>query len=112
MSDANTHANSHQQTTHQQATLDLSIELLERPSVTPDDDGCQDILSARLEQAGFDCEFMYFGDRKQSGEHAEVKNLWARRGTTEPVICFAGHTDVVPTGDEKNWTYPPFTPTF
>ncbi|WP_348654274.1 succinyl-diaminopimelate desuccinylase [uncultured Psychrobacter sp.] len=96
---------------HQQATLDLSIELLERPSVTPDDDGCQDILSARLEQAGFDCEFMYFGDRDKTGEHAEVKNLWARRGAAHPVICFAGHTDVVPTGDEKNWTYPPFTPT-
>lgn len=99
------------QATHQQQTLDLSITLLERPSVTPDDDGCQDILSERLSQAGFACEFMYFGDRNQSGEHAEVKNLWARRGTTDPVICFAGHTDVVPTGDEKNWTYPPFTPT-
>jgi len=96
---------------HQQATLDLSIELLERPSVTPDDDGCQDILSARLEQAGFDCEFMYFGDRDKTGEHAEVKNLWARRGAANPVICFAGHTDVVPTGDVNNWTYPPFTPT-
>jgi succinyl-diaminopimelate desuccinylase len=95
----------------QQATLELSIALLERPSVTPDDTGCQDILSARLEQAGFDCEFMTFGDRQQSGEHAEVKNLWARRGITDPVICFAGHTDVVPTGDENNWTYPPFTPT-
>lgn len=96
---------------HQQATLDLSIELLERPSVTPDDDGCQDILSARLEQAGFDCEFMYFGDRDKTGEHAEVKNLWARRGAANPVICFAGHTDVVPTGGVNNWTYPPFTPT-
>ncbi len=96
---------------HQQATLDLSIKLLERPSVTPDDDGCQDILSERLEQAGFDCEFMYYGDRQAKGEQAEVKNLWARRGTTDPVICFAGHTDVVPTGDMNNWTYPPFTPT-
>ena len=96
---------------HQQATLNLSIELLERPSVTPDDDGCQDILSARLEQAGFDCEFMYFGDRDKTGEHAEVKNLWARRGAAHPVICFAGHTDVVPTGGVNNWTYPPFTPT-
>ena len=97
--------------THQQQTLALSIALLERPSVTPDDDGCQDILSERLQQAGFDCEFMYYGDRQAKGEQAEVKNLWARRGTTDPVICFAGHTDVVPTGDEKNWTYPPFTPT-
>ena len=97
--------------THQQQTLELSIALIERPSVTPDDDGCQDILSERLQQAGFDCEFMYYGDRQAKGEHAEVKNLWARRGTTDPVICFAGHTDVVPTGDENNWTYPPFTPT-
>lgn len=106
MSDAH-----NQNMTHQQQTLDLSIALLERPSVTPDDDGCQDILSSRLAQVGFDCEFMYFGNKEQSGEHAEVKNLWARRGTADPVICFAGHTDVVPTGDEKNWTYPPFTPT-
>lgn len=97
--------------THQQATLDLSIELLERPSVTPDDDGCQDILSTRLQQAGFNCEFMYYGDKQAKGEHAEVKNLWARRGTTDPMICFAGHTDVVPTGDVNNWSYPPFTPT-
>ncbi len=100
-----------QKITHQQATLDLSITLLERPSVTPDDDGCQDILSERLTQAGFDCEFMYFGDRDKTGEYAEVKNLWARRGTADPVICFAGHTDVVPTGDVNNWTYSPFTPT-
>jgi len=111
MSDSHNQTSTHQNTTHQQATLDLSIALLERPSVTPDDDGCQDILSERLEQAGFDCEFMYYGDRQAKGEHSEVKNLWARRGTTDPVICFAGHTDVVPTGDEKNWTYPPFTPT-
>ena len=109
--DKNLTSQSHQQATHQQATLDLSIALLERPSVTPDDDGCQDILSELLTQAGFECEFMYYGDRQAKGEHAEVKNLWARRGTTNPVICFAGHTDVVPTGDEKNWTYPPFTPT-
>ncbi|HAR76597.1 MAG TPA: succinyl-diaminopimelate desuccinylase [Psychrobacter sp.] len=109
--DKNLTSQTHQQATHQQQTLDLSIGLLERPSVTPDDDGCQDILSERLTQAGFDCEFMYYGDRQAKGEHAEVKNLWARRGTSNPVICFAGHTDVVPTGDEKNWTYPPFTPT-
>ena len=110
MSDTNSNTNTLSQT-YQQQTLALSIALLERPSVTPDDDGCQDILSERLQQAGFDCEFMYYGDRQAKGEHAEVKNLWARRGTTAPVICFAGHTDVVPTGDENNWTYPPFTPT-
>ena len=100
----------HQQATHQQQTLDLSIALLERPSVTPDDDGCQDILSERLTQAGFDCEFMYYGDRQAKGEHAEVKNLWARRGTTNPVICFAGHTDVVPTGKLDAWESDPFKP--
>ncbi|WP_149031838.1 succinyl-diaminopimelate desuccinylase [Psychrobacter sp. P2G3] len=111
MSDSHNQNMTHQQESHQQATLNLSIALLERPSVTPDDDGCQDILLARLEQAGFDCEFMYFGDRDKTGEHAEVKNLWARRGKADPVICFAGHTDVVPTGDVNNWTYPPFTPT-
>ncbi|WP_201592570.1 succinyl-diaminopimelate desuccinylase [Psychrobacter fozii] len=111
MSDNNHQTTNNQSASHQQETLELSIELLERPSVTPDDDGCQDILSERLEQAGFNCEFMYYGDRQAKGEHAEVKNLWARRGTTDPVICFAGHTDVVPTGDAKNWTYPPFTPT-
>ena len=110
MSDTNSNTNTLSQT-YQQQTLALSIALLERPSVTPDDDGCQDILSEHLQQAGFDCEFMYYGDRQAKGEHAEVKNLWARRGTTAPVICFAGHTDVVPTGDENNWTYPPFTPT-
>ncbi|TXD96605.1 succinyl-diaminopimelate desuccinylase [Psychrobacter frigidicola] len=97
--------------TYQQATLALSIALMERASVTPDDTGCQDVLSERLTRAGFDCEFMYFGDKAKSGEHAEVKNLWARRGIAEPMICFAGHTDVVPTGDERNWTYPPFSPT-
>ena len=111
MTDANHQTPSNFELTHQQATLNLSIALIERPSVTPADDGCQDILAERLSKAGFDCEFMYFGDTDKSGEHAEVKNLWARRGTANPVICFAGHTDVVPTGDEKNWTYPPFTPT-
>ena len=109
--DKNLTSQAYEKITHQQQTLELSIDLLERPSVTPDDDGCQDILSERLQQAGFNCEFMYYGDRQAKGEHAEVKNLWARRGTADPVICFAGHTDVVPTGDENNWTYPPFTPT-
>ena len=111
MSDSTKKTLSNLELSHQQATLDLSMALIERPSVTPDDDGCQDILAARLTNAGFDCDFMYYGDRQAKGEHAEVKNLWARRGTENPVICFAGHTDVVPTGDKKNWTYPPFTPT-
>lgn len=111
MTDSNLKTLPNLELTPQQATLDLSIALIKRPSVTPDDDGCQDILSERLKNAGFNCEFMSFGDKEKTGEHAEVKNLWARRGTSNPVICFAGHTDVVPTGDAKNWTYPPFTPT-
>lgn len=96
---------------HQQATLDLSIQLMRRDSVTPDDSGCQDVLAERLKTAGFDCEFIYFGDKEATGRDAEVKNLWARRGSADPVVCFAGHTDVVPTGNLANWTYPPFEPT-
>lgn len=107
---AMTNNNNSQQGNHQQATLDLSIELMRRDSVTPDDSGCQDVLAERLEAAGFDCEFIYFGDKEATGRDAEVKNLWARRGSAEPVVCFAGHTDVVPTGNVANWTYPPFEP--
>lgn len=97
----------------QQATLELSIELLKQPSVTPNDFDCQNILANRLEKLGFDCEFLYFGDKNASGENAEVKNLFAikRGNANEPVVCFAGHTDVVPTGDVAKWTYPPFEPT-
>ena len=68
-------------------TIELLRELIRRPSVTPDDAGCQEMLIARLERAGFTCESMLF-----SG----VTNLWARRGREHPVFCFAGHTDVVP----------------
>lgn len=98
---------------HQQATLDFSIELMSRDSVTPDDKGCQDILAERLSAVGFNNEFMYFGDKNADpkDDDVEVKNLWARRGTAEPVVCFAGHTDVVPSGDASRWTYPPFEPT-
>lgn len=81
------------------------IELLERlircKSVTPADDGCQDILAERLTELGFTCESMPFG---------EVSNLWARRGSDEPLLCFAGHTDVVPPGDEAEWDSDPFEP--
>lgn len=99
----------------QHATLALSMELMTRPSVTPNDFDCQDILAKRLEAIGFDCEFLYFGDKGDTGRNAEVKNLFAiRKGSTTasnldaPVVCFAGHTDVVPTGDMTKWTYPPF----
>ena len=83
-------------------TLDLAKELIRRRSLTPDDAGCQEILIARLQKLGFKIEPMRFGF---------VDNFWARRGTTAPVLCFAGHTDVVPTGPIEQWDSEPFTPT-
>lgn len=83
--------------------VELLCDLIRRRSVTPDDAGCQAMLSERLEALGFACEFMPFGD---------VTNLWARRGSTAPVLCFAGHTDVVPPGDEAAWHTEPFEPVF
>jgi succinyl-diaminopimelate desuccinylase len=82
--------------------LELARELIARKSVTPEDGGCQEMLAARLERSGFRCEPMKFG---------EVSNLWARRGTAAPVVCFAGHTDVVPTGPLSEWHSDPFVPT-
>ena len=84
-------------------TIDLLCDLIRRRSVTPDDAGCQNILRARLEAVGFSCETLQFND---------VTNLWARRGAASPVLCFAGHTDVVPPGDEEQWGSDPFEPTF
>lgn len=94
--------------------LALSIELIQQASVTPDDKNCQNIIAKHLSKMGFDCEFMYFGDPNDSGDHAEIKNLWAikkGRDPNAPVLCFAGHTDVVPTGDECAWKFPPFSAT-
>src|SRR3954470_6084405 len=82
--------------------LELTRELIGRKSITPEDGGCQDLLAARLSPAGFKCEPMKFGD---------VRNLWARRGAASPVVCFAGHTDVVPTGPLSEWLSDPFVPT-
>src|SRR3954469_17089464 len=82
--------------------LELAKELIGRRSVTPEDGGCQELLSARLTGAGFRCEPMRFG---------QVTNLWARRGSAQPVVCFAGHTDVVPTGPLNEWKSDPFVPT-
>ena len=82
--------------------LELAQELIARKSITPEDAGCQQILAERLSTAGFKCESMRFG---------AVTNLWARRGSGHPVVCFAGHTDVVPTGPLKEWRSDPFVPT-
>jgi succinyl-diaminopimelate desuccinylase len=83
-------------------TLELAIDLLKRRSLTPADAGCQETMIARLEPLGFKIERMRFG---------EVDNFYARRGTTSPLIVFAGHTDVVPTGPLDQWHTPPFEPT-
>ena len=83
-------------------TLDLAKDLISRQSNTPLDAGCQDLMISRLEPLGFNIERMRFGD---------VDNFYARRGTTGPLLVFAGHTDVVPTGPVDKWHTPPFEPT-
>jgi succinyl-diaminopimelate desuccinylase len=83
-------------------TLDLTQQLIAINSTTPEDGGCQGILIRRLEALGFTIERM---------RHGEVDNFWARRGKSGPVLCFAGHTDVVPTGPHDLWHSEPFTPT-
>lgn len=82
-------------------TLDLTQRLIRQPSVTPDDKDCQAMMAERLERVGFTCETLQFG---------EVTNLWARRGNSAPVFCFAGHTDVVPAGPLEKWHTDPFEP--
>ncbi|MBI3916556.1 MAG: succinyl-diaminopimelate desuccinylase [Betaproteobacteria bacterium] len=83
-------------------TLELTQQLIARRSVTPEDAGCLDFLTGLLEPLGFKCERMSVNG---------VDNLWARRGTAAPLVCFAGHTDVVPTGPLGEWQSDPFTPT-
>ena len=83
-------------------TLELAKELIACRSLTPDDAGCQDILIKRLMRAGFRLEKIH-----RNG----VENFWARRGNSQPVVCFAGHTDVVPSGPQEQWESNPFTPT-
>lgn len=88
------------------ATLRLAEQLIARPSVTPLDEGCQGVIADRLAALGFACETI------ESGPPAfRVTNLWARLGTgKQPTLVFAGHTDVVPTGPEQEWSSPPFVP--
>ena len=80
--------------------VSLAQDLIHRSSISPNDEGCQKIIAERLEKLGFQIEWMPFND---------TLNLWAKHGTSEPVIAFAGHTDVVPTGDENQWSSPPFS---
>lgn len=84
------------------ATISLSKELISRASVTPEDAGCQKLMTERLAAIGFDVEHLRFDD---------VDNFWAIRGDSGPILCFAGHTDVVPSGPESSWQTPPFEPT-
>ena len=83
------------------SALDLARQLIARRSVTPEDAGCQDLVAQRLAAAGFGCESLRCG---------EVTNLWARRGSGHPLVCFAGHTDVVPPGPLERWQSDPFVP--
>ena len=83
-------------------TLELAIDLLKRQSNTPEDAGCQEVMIARLQKLGFKIERMRFGN---------VDNFYARRGTESPLLVFAGHTDVVPTGPLDKWHTQPFEPT-
>ena len=85
-----------------QTTLDLAKQLIACRSITPDDAGCLEVLTARLAAAGFACERM---------DRGPVRNLWAHRGTGAPLVCLAGHVDVVPPGPVERWTSDPFTPT-
>jgi succinyl-diaminopimelate desuccinylase len=83
-------------------TLELTRNLIVRPSVTPTDEGCQELMAQRLAALGFRVERLRYGN---------VDNLWATHGTGAPVFCFAGHTDVVPTGPLEEWRTSPFEPT-
>ncbi len=83
------------------STLQLTLDLLRRPSVSPEDHGCIDALCERLAPLGFSNERLRYGP---------VENLWSRRGQGAPVLCFAGHTDVVPTGPREDWRTDPFEP--
>ena len=82
-----------------QQILSLAQHLIQHPSISPNDEGCQQLIAERLQAVGFQIEWLPFGD---------TLNLWATHGEGEPCLVFAGHTEVVPVGDENAWTYPPF----
>ena len=84
------------------ATLELAKQLIARCSITPDDCGCLDLIASRLAACGFTCERL---------DRGVVRNLWARHGQGAPVVCLAGHVDVVPPGPTDRWTSDPFAPT-
>ncbi|MCP4088847.1 MAG: succinyl-diaminopimelate desuccinylase [Gammaproteobacteria bacterium] len=88
------------------STLQFAIDLIELKSITPDDAGCMDLITTRLKEAGFTTERLNFGEEGGPGD--DVSNLWATHGTGGPVLCFAGHTDVVPTGPLEEWQSDPF----
>ena len=79
--------------------IELAKALIQRPSITPHDEGCQQLMADHLTKLGFNIENMFFVD---------TQNMWARKGNQSPVFCFAGHTDVVPSGPESDWNIPPF----
>lgn len=79
--------------------IELARELIQRPSISPNDQGCQQIIAQRLQKLGFQIEWLPFND---------TLNLWATHGDGSPTFAFAGHTDVVPVGDDNQWQYPPF----
>jgi succinyl-diaminopimelate desuccinylase len=83
-------------------TLALTKQLIAKQSVTPMDEGCQQLMIEHLQKIGFDIESLRFGD---------VDNFWAIKGDAGPILCFAGHTDVVPSGPASSWSQPPFEPT-
>ncbi|MFN3352275.1 MAG: succinyl-diaminopimelate desuccinylase [Brevundimonas sp.] len=88
--------------------VELTRELIARPSVTPADEGAMDVLQRHLTDLGFACRRLAFEGPGGEGVHARIENLYARRGTEGPNLCFAGHTDVVPTGRAEAWSSGPF----
>lgn len=87
--------------------LQLAIDLINRPSVTPEDAGCQQLMIDRLQRCGFEVNELNFNEGSSAAPKL-VRNFWAVRGSDGPILCFAGHTDVVPTGDLSHWQSDPF----